>query len=153
MSKTIVFICTGNTCRSPLAEAGMRRLASEAGLDCSVTSAGLAVFGAIPASENARIAATEAGLDLSTHVSRPFAKAVALGSDLIVTMTQRHKEGILHKIPALEGKVLTLAEFAGEGPADVPDPAGGDIEEYRSARDRILQYLQKAVQRMTEERP
>jgi len=151
VSKTIVFICTGNTCRSPLAEAGMRKAALEAGLDLTVLSAGLAVFAPLPASDHAREAAREVGLDLSAHKSRPFSREMALASDRIVTMTQKHKDAILRKMPSLEGKVHLLSEWAGEGMTEVEDPAGADLEAYRRSRDQILGYVEKAVLRLGED--
>ena len=145
MSRTLIFICTGNTCRSPLAEAGMRKLATEAGLDMTILSAGLAVYGNLPASDHALEVAREAGLDLVVHRSRPFTREMALSCDLLVTMTQKHKEAIVKKMPALEAKVLMLSELAGEGVVDVEDPVGGDLSEYRSSRDQILGYLTQSL--------
>lgn len=126
----------------------MRRAALELGLDLSILSAGLAVFGSLPASDHAQEVAREAGLDLSGHRSRPFSKEMALACGKIVTMTSKHKEAILRKMPSLEGKVLMLSELAGEGEVEIEDPAGGDLETYRRSRDSILKYVEKAAQRM-----
>lgn len=128
----------------------MRSIASTEGLDLTILSAGLAVFAPLPASDHAQEAAREAGWDLSAHRSRPFSKEMALAGDYIVTMTPKHKDAIVRKMPVLEGKVFLLSELAGEGAVEIEDPAGGDLDAYRASRDIILGYLRKAAARLKE---
>ncbi len=144
MPKKILFVCTGNTCRSPLAEGLLNKWAKDNHWDLEAKSAGLAAFGGVPAATEAVEAAREKGFDLSVHQSQPLSKTLVLESDLIVTMTVKHKESILRKMPDLENKVKFLAELAGVGPVDIEDPVGLPLEEYRKVLGQIEVYLEKA---------
>ncbi len=147
MFKNILFICTGNTCRSPMAEGLLKKWAVEKGLSLNVRSAGLAAFAGVPATAEAMEAALEKGIDLSGHQSRPLGKAEAVESDMILTMTQRHKEMILKKLPDLAGKVFLFSEFAGMGQEDVEDPIGQPLEAYRRVLGQMETYLLKSAGR------
>ncbi|MGH7740203.1 MAG: low molecular weight protein arginine phosphatase, partial [bacterium] len=108
MPQKIVFVCTGNTCRSPMAEGLLRKAVQENHLTLEVQSAGLAVFSGIPAAAEAVEACREKGVDISAHQSQPLGKDLILGCDLILTMTGKHKETILKKLPLAEDKVRQL---------------------------------------------
>ena len=104
----IVCVCTGNTCRSPMAAALLRRALDKRGReDILVESAGLAAGATAPASEYALAAAAEIGLDLSGHLSRPFTPALAAGAARIVPS------------------------------GGIPDPFGGTLADYRRTRDTL----------------
>jgi protein-tyrosine-phosphatase len=75
---------------------------------------------------------------------------MALASDLIITMTRKHKEAIVKKLPMLSDKVLTLEEAAGGGEGDIEDPIGGDLDDYRAVRNRILGCMGRTVARLKE---
>lgn len=148
MPKKILFVCTGNTCRSPLAEGLLRNMASQKGWDLEAQSAGLAAFNGVPAAPEAVEAGREKGLDLSGHQSQPLSKALVMESDLIVTMTGKHKEIILKKMPQLDGKVVQLSELAGDDPVDVEDPVGQGIEVYRTVLAQMEAFLLKSSDRL-----
>ncbi len=112
--------------------------------DVEAKSAGLAAFGGLPAATEAIEACKEKGVDISAHQSQPLSKELVLESDLIVTMTVKHKESILRKMPDLENKVKVLAELAGEGLVDIEDPVGLPLEEYRKVLGQIEGYLEKS---------
>jgi len=145
LPQKIVFICTGNTCRSPMAEGLLKKAAGEEGLPLEVQSAGLAAFPGLPPAPEAVEACRERGVDISGHQTQPLGKDLAVQSDLILTMTSKHKEMILKKMPALEGKVRELSEFAGEGLRDVEDPVGQPLEAYRQVRDQLDGYIRKSL--------
>ncbi len=87
----VLFVCSGNTCRSPLAEAAFRRLLAAAGrTDIAVGSAGTGAYDGAPASEGAYLVALEAGLDLSGHRARLLTREMVAQADLILTMAKGH---------------------------------------------------------------
>lgn len=140
----IVFVCTGNTCRSPMAAALLTDLAARAGLagTIQVESAGIAA-GRQPASAGAQAVMRQAGLPLDKHYSRQLSQAQLQTADLIVTMTQAHKRAAAGMAPDVAGKIYTLAELAGQA-GDVADPYGGSEARYRDCARQIQQYLQAA---------
>ncbi len=120
-------------------------MAQEKGWGLSVFSAGLAAFPGVPAAPEAVEAAKEKGFDLEPHQSQPLSKPLVLESDLIVTMTARHKEMILKKMPDLSPKVRMLSEVAGDGERDIEDPVGQPIDAYRVTLKQIEDYLNKSA--------
>ncbi len=150
MTRKVLFVCTGNTCRSPLAEGLLKKMAREKGWDLGVCSAGLAAFPGVPAPLEAVEAAREKGFSLEAHLSQPLSKPLVLESDLILTMTAKHKEMILKKMPALGPKVNMLSEMAGEGERDIEDPAGQPIESYRETLNQIESLLNQASERLAQ---
>lgn len=127
-----------------MAEGLLNKWARDQRWDVEAKSAGLAAFGGVPATPEAIEAAVEKGVDLTAHQSQPLSKALVLESDLIVTMTTKHKESILRKMPDLESKVKVLSELAGEGPVDIEDPVGLPLDEYRKVLGQIEGYLTKS---------
>ena len=141
MAKKILFVCTGNTCRSPMAAGLLKKIAGETQWPVEVQSAGLAAFAGIPAAPEAVEACREKGVDISAHQTQPLSKNLVMESDFILTMTQKHKEMILRKMPALQEKVSMLSEFAGAGAEDVEDPVNQPIEVYRKTLGQMEGYL------------
>jgi protein-tyrosine-phosphatase len=144
MPKKILFICTDNSCRSPMAESVLKKLIQDNHWSLECSSAGLAAFHRVPATHDAVEACREKGIDLSTHQSQPLSKALVLDSDLILTMTGKHRESIVRKMPELESKVSLLSDFAGQGIEDVEDPVGQSFEQYQKVFAQIEGYLLKA---------
>ena len=140
----IVFVCTGNTCRSPMAAVLLTDLAARAGLadTIHVESAGIAA-GRQPASAGAQAVMRQAGLNLDKHYSRQLSLVQLQNADLILTMTQAHKRAAAGMAPGLAGKIYTLAELAGQA-GDVADPYGGSEVQYRNCARQIQQYLEAA---------
>jgi protein-tyrosine-phosphatase len=149
----VLFICTGNTCRSPIAEALARRFAAERQLsEITVGSAGTAAWDGAPASDGALLVAMERSVDLSTHRARLLTRELVNSADLILAMGPHH----LERIEALggAGKTHLLSSYASKGRSDrsITDPFGGDLDVYRSAFDELDREVQQAIERIAAER-
>jgi len=131
-----------------MAEGLLKKIAHENQLAVEVQSAGLAAFAGVPATPEAVEASREKGFDLSTHQSQPLSKNLVMESELILTMTAKHKEMILKKMPALQEKVALLSEYAGAGTEDVEDPVGQPLEAYRQVLNQMDGYLRKSLERL-----
>ncbi len=140
--KTIVFVCTGNTCRSPMAEGMFRVLAKAYGLrDLDCTSCGLSAFTGMPATEYAVKAAAEYGADISAHRSRPVTEYLLAEGDLFICMTKTHADILSPYLPAEKLCVL------GGG---IPDPFGGTEDDYRACAAAIHAALEEWVRKEAE---
>lgn len=118
----ILFVCTGNTCRSPMAEGITRALAAEQHKDVTTVSAGLfAAYGAKPTEQ--AVEAVRSIADISDHESRPLTMELVNAADLIIGMTKDHKSVLLRQFPFEEGKIKTISEWGGQD-GDVTDPYG-----------------------------
>ncbi len=123
----------------------LKKISEERHWNLSVASAGMAAFPGLAASPEAIETAREKEFDLSGHQSQPLSKQLVMESDLILTMTRRHKEMILKKMPDLGPKVKMLSETAGEGEKDIEDPVGHPVEVYRQTLHQIEVFLEKSA--------
>ncbi len=143
----IVFVCTGNTCRSPLAEALCKRLLADR-LGCAVEelprrgfvvlSAGVAVMMSQPAAEEAVRLAADHGVDLSGHESQLLGEELAAQADYLVAMTQNHLQMVVGSFPQLACRPRLL----GSGGEDIADPIGGDRDVYEACARQIRAGLE-----------
>ncbi|MCA8988301.1 MAG: low molecular weight protein arginine phosphatase [Planctomycetaceae bacterium] len=146
----ILFVCTGNTCRSPMAEAICRQMIADR-LGCSpeqiaqygveVASAGVAADFGYPASPEAVSLLAEQQIDLSSHLSQPLTQTLLDRSDLVYTLTEHHRQIILTHRPDLEKSIRLLSQSG----IDIPDPIGGDREIYDQCRQAIEASLKPIV--------
>ena len=113
--KHILFVCTGNTCRSPLAESLLRHMAEKEGLALEVRSAGIYAVDGMPASEETLRILKERGADHKLTAKRVTEEGVN-SADLILTMTMGHKQAIIQQFPQIAEKTYTLKEYVEEDP-------------------------------------
>lgn len=143
----ILFVCTGNTCRSPMAAAMMNRIAEENELDVHCESAGIFAETGAGATPEAAEALAKLDIDISAHRAQGISPEFLDKSDLILTMTQSHK---MMLTIAADKPVYTLGEYGGSGD-DVPDPYGGGIDDYRYCCNQLNELLLDALERVYDE--
>lgn len=134
----ITFVCTGNVCRSPMAEGIARKIIEEKNIQgITVSSAGTDACEGNAASENSIIACEEIGIDISSHRSRILTHELVDNTDLFVCMTASHAN-IMKYCGVSRDKVMLL----GNG---IPDPYGCSINVYRECRDAMLPYIESII--------
>ena len=161
---TILLVCTGNTCRSPMAAALLRhalcarfeRIRSFGCHDCDlpsvvdVRSGGLAVaVPGEPASPNAVAALAELGLSLAGHAAQSLDAAAVEAADLILTMTRAHSAELLARHPQAAGRTYTLTEYCrdpDQPQPDIADPIGGSLATYRACAAQLKKELSRLVE-------
>ena len=137
----ITFVCTGNTCRSAIAEGLFKKILSERGItDISCRSCGLAAYTGDSASPQAVEVCAERGIDLSTHRATIFNEYIFDETDIMVCMTESHKGAVMRVKP-------TFRVLVPEG--GVPDPYGGTVEIYRDCVDKLEAFLEKFIDSIT----
>ena len=135
--KLLIVVCTANMCRSPMAEGILRaRLGEQSGW--RVLSAGVMAVPGSPATQEARQAAAEIGINLDGHRSRPLTEDLVQQADLLVTMTKMHAAMVMARFPEADGKTRLLSTFGCDDSfRDIPDPVGQPLTVYRHCRDDI----------------
>ncbi len=147
----ILFVCTGNLCRSPMAEGLLSQRLSEKGLDKHhrVLSAGIWAVDDHPASEHAVAVMAERGVDISSHIAHTITVSDVVEADLILVMSREHEQMIHSTWPQYGWKIHRLSEVVGRR-KDVADPYGGSIDEYRVCADTLAEYIDRGFERILE---
>jgi len=135
--KKILFVCTGNTCRSPMAEGIFNAFASAEGLEIRAESAGINPTSPQKPSVNALLAAKEYGADISAHRAVRVDEDKVAESDAVLCMTYGHQMVLERMFPQYAEKIMCL------GSSDISDPYGGDEEVYRRTAAQIAREIRK----------
>lgn len=137
--REIVFVCTGNTCRSPMAEGLLRSLVPSFWKnEIAVSSAGIGAWEGQPASEHAVSVLAEIGIDISRHRARMLTRGIIDGAALVVAMARMHRDYAIALAPAASDRIILIGELdPGRENPDVRDPIGENLQVYRGVRDDI----------------
>jgi protein-tyrosine-phosphatase len=145
--KRLLFVCTGNICRSPVAQFLAERLAREAGLPLHASSAGVEAELGHGMEPGAKRALAARGLKGLTHLARQLDEAMLAGADLTYALTRAHRDVIVARFPAYAAKVVVLREAAGLPDPDVADPYAEPDEVYEECAARIEEALKILIRR------
>lgn len=137
---SVLFVCTANICRSPLAEALFRDMVSDESGEWKVESAGTWALTGEPAAQNSQQVLAERGLDASEHRARIVSLELLSSFNLILTMEKGHKEALQIEFPAIAERVFTLSEMVGSE-FDIHDPIGGPLVEFQATADELESIL------------
>jgi protein-tyrosine-phosphatase len=150
----ILIICTGNTCRSPLAEGILKSILQERGIvNVHVSSAGIGAMNGMMATPYAIEAARNWNVDISNHQARQLTRELIEQSDLILAMASEHVETVLKKAPNAGKKTFMLKAFPTpySSPQErIQDPIGGTLDEYNQTFLELDEILRRIVNRIIE---
>ena len=152
MKKNILFVCTGNSCRSVMAEGLFRHLVSKKASEFSIGSAGVSALDGYPASQETMRVMKEEGIDVSSHQSRRLTTAMVRTADKIFVMESMHKEIIVNSWPEAAEKIHLLTEYSSDEKhrdieIDIPDPIRFSESFYKN----VFQVIRECVISIVEE--
>ncbi len=145
----VVFICTANTCRSPMAEGLFRHALAAQGdplKSLKVSSAGVSVYDRQTASPNSVKAMAKVGIDISNHKSQPLNESMLESALAFFAMTETHLAMLSYQIdPPPENAFLMRAFIEGNADTQIPDPFGMNLSEYEACRDSMVEAIPSLV--------
>ncbi len=146
--KKIIFVCTGNLCRSPMAEALFNMMSKKKGLPFWASSAGLMAYNGNKASENAVLAMSERGIDLTYHRARSVEEELLDKFDVIFVMEHSQLESLPDHH---QEKAHMLSDFASDVDEDIFDPYGADLQTYEMCAEIIEKHVLDLPSRLLQE--
>ncbi len=145
----ILFVCTGNTCRSPMAAALLKDMLKEKGIfNIKVESAGIAASPDQKANPLSSQVMEEQGIQITDHRTRQIQADQLKQANLILTMTEGHKTAVLSGEPSVWNNIFTLNEYAEMEEKDIPDPYGLSKQEYQITAHKIRSALEKVIDKL-----
>lgn len=150
----IMFVCTGNTCRSAMAHGLAMKIVKEKQLDIEIYSAGIYAVKGEHASYNSVAIMKEYDVDIVTHTATPIEESKINEMDLVLCATKKHKMQVVSKYPELSDRTYTIKEYAGYNKEstniDIQDPWGYDLNMYRICAAEISYCVDKIVEKFIE---
>lgn len=151
--RTVLFVCTANICRSPMAVGIFDALAEQRGLPVRAESAGVAALVGDVAATHACWATDELGIEIGGHRARQVDADMLQKADLVLTMTPQHRDILHREFPEFREKIRSLPEYSlGDESGSIADPYGHSLGTYRASAREILRHVELVVKRLERER-
>ena len=149
--RSILFICTANRCRSPMAEVLLQRAVEQRGeaAQWNISSAGTWAEADLGVTQLTRAVMTKRGLSVDEHRSRSLTAEMLHKADAVLVMTRNHKEAIQAEFPASVGRVFLLSQLVDQD-YDIEDPYGGSLDDYELCASEIDDLLSRGFGRLVE---
>ncbi|MFP4460021.1 MAG: hypothetical protein ACLFSQ_10590 [Candidatus Zixiibacteriota bacterium] len=156
MKSKILFVCSGNICRSPLAEGLLKYYIINSDIlnenDFKISSAGTLDIGQMPVSEKSATVASEYGAEINAHISKHIDRESAEEAEKIIVMSKKHKDYIENAFPSSAGKIEFLSNFGNPSSnKNIPDPIGEDLDYYRKIGKIIEDHIRHLVSNLEKE--
>jgi protein-tyrosine-phosphatase len=148
--KRVLFVCTGNTCRSPMAEAILTHMSKHRQFPLEVRSAGIYATPGNAISPQAKEVLSSEGIQ-TEHCAQRLDHGLLEWADVVLTMTRSHKNAILLESPRLDKKVYTLTEYITDDSFDIMDPYGSSVEVYQRCAEEMYQHLENMMEKWSKE--